>query len=202
MRSRARCLAVLATLLCVLLVFALCACDGKDEEKVSTTEKSLYLADVAFSDEGDLCVATLAFGGEESKKLDSVLIWKSTVKKDGAMYTSEDVEMSVGSQSLYAEVSDRIFGDGASENCVLKAVLEYGTIYKSIKSDATVIKSDGRYLHRFAIDQSLDTQTFALHLKNPNSAGWYSVLIASVLGFGAVVALTVYLVRRKRKIQH
>lgn len=202
MRSRARRLAVLATLLCAVLALALCACDGEPKEKESTTERALYLADVAFSDEGDLCVATLAFGGEESEKLDSVLTWKSSVKADGAMYTAENVEMSLDSQSLYAEVSEKVFGGEASENCVLKAVLEYGTIYKSIKSDATAIKSDGRYLHRFAIDRSLDTQTFALHLKNPNSAGWYSVLIVSVLGLGATVALTVYLIGRKRKIQH
>lgn len=199
--------AVLAVLTCLLMAGILSACDRDNSAprkiiKENTVTRALYLVDFAFDDEGTVGYATVAFNGGEDQKLDSTLLWKSVTYADGAMYNVEDVEMTVNSAELFCEVDNWTRESKDERNYGLKVKLKYDTIYKSIKSDAEIAKSGRMYSHYFKIEEDAPSATFGLHLKNPNSAGWYSVLIASVLVFGIVLTVVIYAVKKRRKVQN
>lgn len=200
-------LRVFAVLACLLMAGVLSACDQNKNAprkiiKENTVTRALYLVDFAFDDEGTVGYATVAFKGEEEQKLESTLLWKSVTYADGAMYNAEDVEMTVNSSELFYEVDNRTREDKDNRNYGLKVKLRYDTIYKSIKSDAEIAKDGRTYSHYFRVEEDAPSVTFGLHLKNPNSAGWYSVLIASVLAFGIVLTVVIYAVKKKRKAQN
>ena len=196
---------ILSCLFCVLL----CACNHSDAQKqVSETEKPLHQLGIAYdADTLTMCVI-VSLSGKEDNKLDSNVKWISTKYAPNSMYKCEDVDIVVDVPSLLEELENRLtqeqwMHEGVKYNA-LKIELRYDTIYKSIKSDANVTKSENRYIHKFKVDETLSEQTFSLQLTNQNSASWYTVLIVAVLVFGVIIvvialALKGKLWQKKRK---
>lgn len=185
---------VLVILLCALV---LSACNSESENRqITETERSLYQSGIEYDLDTLTMRVTVGFGGSAENKLDSKAGWVSEKYAPDSMYKCEDVTIAVDASSLYYELDGRISDEQRIHEGVkyndLKIILRYDTIYKSIKSDANVIKSGNKYLHIFDIDETQTEQRFVLYLRSHNSAGWYTVLIASVLILGVIViAITV-----------
>ena len=184
-------------LLILLCAFVLSACNSESANRqITETERSLYQSGIEYDLDTMTMRVTVGFGGSAESKLNTKAERVSEKYAPDSMYKCEDVTITVDASSLYYELEGRIADEQRIHEGVkyndLKIILRYDTIYKSIKSDANVIKSGNKYLHIFDIDETQAEQRFVLYLKNHNSAGWYTVLIASVLILGVmVIAITV-----------
>ncbi len=181
-------------LLILLCAFVLSACNSESANRqITETERSLYQSGIEYDLDTLTMRVTVGFGGSAESKLNTKAEWVSEKYAPDSMYKCEDVTITVDASSLYDELEGRIseeqrIHEGVKYND-LKIILRYDT---SIKSDANVIKSGNKYLHIFDIDETQAEQRFVLYLKSHNSAGWYTVLIASVLILGVmVIAITV-----------
>ncbi len=188
---------ILMMFICLFCIFTLSACGSKEEEiKSYAHTKNLYFGSIAYlQDEGALQVFVTMSGNEEDK-LATTLLWKSQKYAQNAFFNCEDIEMSFDASALYEEVAARLtpddyLHDGVEYN-LLKVVLRYDTIYKSIKSDARISRQGKYYLHCFDVDKETNRQLESLEMKTQNSASWYTLLIACVIVF-AVLLIAIYL---------
>ncbi|MDE6302505.1 MAG: hypothetical protein K2M36_02830, partial [Clostridia bacterium] len=167
-----------AVTVCLICAFALCACNSSDETK---SEKSLYFADIEYSPDDGIMYAVVALSGDENKKLQSSLLWQSQKYALDSWYNRQDVIMTVRPSELYAElggiISEEQRAHEGAEYNLLKVVLRYDTIYKSLKSDGSVEKNGNKYLHKFILDEENGEQECAVWLKSQNAASWYALLI-------------------------
>ena len=189
---------VIATAICLFCTVFLAACNGNgnDAKSVNELERSLYLNGISYDENGLTMLAVVTFNGDEDRRLNVKLNWKSTTYPLSVMFRQEDVEMHLDAAAVYDEIDGRLtdadrIRDGVEYNH-LKVVLRYDTIYKSISSDGKVTKSGRYYLHYFDFDEAQSETTFSLHLKTQITANWYTLLIACVLVL-AVVLLAVTL---------
>ena len=188
---------ILMMFICLFCIFALSACGSKEKEiKSYSRTKSLYFGSVAYlQDEGALQVFVTMSGNEENK-LATTLLWESQKYAQNTFFNCEDIEMSFDASALYDEVAakltpDDYLHDGVEYN-LLKVVLRYDTIYKSIKSDARILRQGKYYLHCFDVYKEANGQIESLKMKTQNSASWYTLLIACVIVF-AVLLIAIYL---------
>ena len=185
----------IAVTICILCAFALCACNSSDETQ---SEKSLYFADITYSPDEGIMYAVVTLSGEEDKKLQSSLDWQSQKYAINSWYNRQDVIMTVHPSELYAELGGIISEeqrthDGVEYN-LLKVVLRYDTIYKSLGSDVSIEKSGNKYLHKFVLDEGNEVQECAVWLKLQNAASWYAMLIGCGIIFAVamlVIALSI-----------
>lgn len=204
--------ALIAVLICLLCVFALTACNSSaDNESTVDREYELHFAGLSYLPDDGIVCAVVTLSGDETDKLDTVLAWHSHSYGLNIWYNRQDVELTVNPSLLHADVLGRMseeqwVHDDVEYN-VLKVVLRYDTIYKSINSDAdSVVKSGRYYLHRFNIDEQSEAQTFAIWVKSQNTANWYTILIVCGIAFAAVLCGVVLLVKggvwQKKKMKN
>ncbi len=182
----------LCVAMCVISLFALslslCGCsqDVLDEEQ-SYIERELYFQSAAFFEDGTTLVAYVGFSGDDNQKIEGTTAgWLSTSGVYNVWYNQSNTLISICPSTIFSAVDalipqeERIL-DGI-EYSVLKVYLKYDTIYKSIKSDAqSVVKKGKTYTHLFDIESDVASQSYTLHLKQQNSASWYSVLISACI---------------------
>lgn len=171
-------------LLAVCLAFMLCACNSQSQSNDEPIVRSLYIFHKDYDAANQTIVVTVAFSGDVNNKLDGAdTVWTSESYDDGIWYKVSKTHISLSPSTIFSAVDAHItqeerFKDGLTYNS-LKVVLRYDTIYKSIKSDATVLRAGKYYLHSFYLDESLNNDVKTLTLRTQNSASWYGVLIAS-----------------------
>ena len=183
---------VTVMLMCLFCAIGFTACNGKEKESVvREREYTLYYGGIYFGDDG-VAYAFATMSGKEENKLVTTLKWVSKTYEYNTWFKQEDVSMTVNSKALYADMDGFLTQEQRTHDGVyyddLKVVVRYDTIYKSIRSDAEIVKVGKNYTHRFKTDKTLEAQEFNLAMKTQNTANWYTMLIASVIIFG--VALT------------
>ncbi len=116
-------------------------------------------------------------------------VWHSEKRKDGAFYNVSETTVTLAPDSIFSAVKESVPQEDLVHNDVeynrLKVVLRYDTIYKSIKSNGEITREGRKYVHKYALDQSLESDVFTLEMRTQNAASWYGTL----LGCAVAVAL-------------
>jgi len=116
-------------------------------------------------------------------------VWHSEKRKDGAFYNVSETTVTLAPDSIFSAVKESVPQEDLVHNDVeynrLKVVLRYDTIYKSIKSNGEITREGRKYVHKYALDQSLESDVFTLEMRTQNAASWYETL----LGCAVAVAL-------------
>ncbi len=183
-------------MLCLLL---LCACN-EDKTDNQDIERALYLADIEYDSESLTATAVIKFSGVESKKIDGInTIWHTENSQPNVWYNLSTTQIYLNPNAIFSAVKSNIPQDNLEVDGVvynhLKVVIEYDTIYKSIKSDGQCKKDGKTYHHRFELDAQEVEDTLTISITNPNSANWYSLLIGVAIIVGMIV-LVVYLLKK------
>lgn len=178
----------LAVIVIVCCMTCFCACnktEGQDE--ISVSERALYNQGISYDTQNGVATVVLGFEGEEKDIVEGVnAVWTSYPSyKINAWYDGSKAQFSVNSSSIYSAIDEIIpqeglIHDGVEYN-VLKVEIHYVTMYKSIESDARVVRSGNEYVHAFTLDKGNRQQVFTLTIKNPNTANWYATLIGCAL---------------------
>lgn len=202
---------ILVSSFCLIL---LCACNSIDDVDNDIIERDLYLAGISFAHvhQSDTDEADTASEGEETtayiyltfsqtdKKIDgATATWSSQAGEQNLWYSTSHTYIDVDSARLFSAVKDSIPQESLVLEDVecnrLKVIIEYDTIYKSIKSDGEIEVTGRTYVHYFTLDESLDNQRFTLSLTSAKSANWYSALLAGGIVI-FVLATTIYLIAK------
>ena len=129
------------------------------------------------------------------RKLDGCsAAWHSEKRKDGAFYNVSETTVTLAPDSIFSAVKesvpqeDLVYND-VEYNC-LKVVLRYDTIYKSIKSNGEITREGQKYVHKYALEKSLESDVFTLEMRTQNAASWYGTLLGCALAV-ALVAIGV-----------
>ncbi len=208
-------LTILVVALTLISAFSLFACNKQDDEDVV---RDLYIYDIEFeqptknsSDEAAVCDDSSEENGGEQQgekvaiiyvtfsKTDRKLegcgaVWHSQKRKDGAFYNVSETTVTLAPDSIFSALKESIpqedlVHDGVQYNR-LKVVLRYDTIYKSIKSNGEITRAGRKYVHKYALDQSLESDVFTLEMRTQNAASWYGTLLGCAL-LVALVAIGV-----------
>ncbi len=121
-------------------------------------------------------------------------VWHSEKRKDGAFYNVSETTVTLAPDSIFSAVKESVPQEDLVYNDVeynrLKVVLRYDTIYKSIKSNGEITRAGRKYVHKYALDQSLESDVFTLEMRTQNAASWYGTLLGCALAV-ALVAIGV-----------
>lgn len=129
------------------------------------------------------------------RKLDGCsAVWHSEKRKDGAFYNVTETTVTLAPDSIFSAVKESVPQEDLVYNDVeynrLKVVLRYDTIYKSIKSNGEITREGQKYVHKYALEKSLESDVFTLEMRTQNAASWYGTLLGCVLAV-ALVAIGV-----------
>ena len=112
-------------------------------------------------------------------------VWQSEKRKDGAFYNVSETTVTLAPDSIFSAVKESVPQEDLVHNDVeynrLKVVLRYDTIYKSIKSNGEITREGRKYVHTYALDQSLESDVFTLEMRTQNAASWYGTLLGCAL---------------------
>ncbi len=195
---------VLIFALVIASAFCLCACDKQDDSDGDVI-RNLYIYSVELQKKDDTQNATDATDdnvalvyvtfSQTSRKIEgATALWHSEKSKDTEFYYLTKTSITLNPNAIFCAVKESVpqeeLTDGEVVYNRLKVVLRYDTIYKSIKSDGEITRTQRTYTHKFALDESLENDVFTLEMRTPNSANWYAVLVACAL----VVALVAIIV--------
>lgn len=112
-------------------------------------------------------------------------VWHSEKRKDGAFYNVSETTVTLAPDSIFSAVKENVPQEDLVHNDVeynrLKVVLRYDTIYKSIKSNGEITREGRKYVHKYALDQSLESDVFTLEMRTQNAASWYGTLLGCAL---------------------
>lgn len=112
-------------------------------------------------------------------------VWHSEKRKDGAFYNVSETTVTLAPDSIFSAVKESVPQEDLVHNDVeynrLKVVLRYDTIYKSIKSNGEITREGRKYVHKYALDQSLESDVFTLEMRTQNAASWYGTLLGCAL---------------------
>ena len=129
------------------------------------------------------------------RKLDGCsAAWHSEKRKDGAFYNVSETTVTLAPDSIFSAVKESVPQEDLVYNDVeynrLKVVLRYDTIYKSIKSNGEITREGQKYVHKYALEKSLESDVFTLEMRTQNAASWYGTLLGCALAV-ALVAIGV-----------
>ena len=129
------------------------------------------------------------------RKLDGCsAVWHSEKRKDGAFYNVSETTVTLAPDSIFSAVKESVPQEDLVYNDVeynrLKVVLRYDTIYKSIKSNGEITREGQKYVHKYALEKSLESDVFTLEMRTQNAASWYGTLLGCALAV-ALVAIGV-----------
>ncbi len=216
-------LIILVVALTLISAFCLFACNKEDDEDVV---RDLYIYDVEFeqstenpSEEAVICGDSSEESGDSSENVAIVYVtfsktdrklegcsavWHSQKHKDGAFYNVSETTVTLAPDSIFSAVKESVPQEDLVHNDVqynrLKVVLRYDTIYKSIKSNGEITRVGRKYVHKYALDQSLESDVFTLEMRTQNAASWYGTLLGCAL-LVALAAIGVTLVLKGVKWQ-
>lgn len=151
-------------------------------------------------------VATVyvTFSKTDRKLEGSGAVWHSEKRKDGAFYNVSETTVTLAPDSIFSAVKESVPQEDLVHNDVeynrLKVVLRYDTIYKSIKSNGEITREGRKYVHKYALDQSLESDVFTLEMRTQNAASWYGTLLGCAVAV-ALVAIGVTLALKGVKWQ-
>lgn len=121
-------------------------------------------------------------------------VWHSEKRKDGAFYNVSETTVTLAPDSIFSAVKESVPQEDLVHNDVeynrLKVVLRYDTIYKSIKSNGEITREGQKYVHKYALEKSLESDVFTLEMRTQNAASWYGTLLGCALAV-ALVAIGV-----------
>lgn len=121
-------------------------------------------------------------------------VWHSEKRKDGAFYNVSETTVTLAPDSIFSAVKESVPQEDLVYNDVeynrLKVVLRYDTIYKSIKSNGEITREGQKYVHKYALEKSLESDVFTLEMRTQNAASWYGTLLGCALAV-ALVAIGV-----------
>lgn len=180
------------------LAIFLSACDKTDEQKsAEENSRPLYFKGLEYLPDEQTAIAVVSFKGEENEILQCVdAMWNSASYKINAWYNGSTTEITVSPSAIFSAVQEVIpqeslLIDGVEYNR-LKVEIRYDTIYKSIKSDGRVMRSGKKYIHSFELDGQSESRTLTLTLQNPDTANWYTMLIACAIA-AIIICVLIYL---------
>ena len=129
------------------------------------------------------------------RKLDGCsAVWHSEKRKDGAFFNVSETTVTLTPDSIFSAVKESVPQEDLVYNDVeynrLKVVLRYDTIYKSIKSNGEITREGQKYVHKYALEKSLESDVFTLEMRTQNAASWYGTLLGCALAV-ALVAIGV-----------
>ena len=203
-------------LLVFTLVFAsaffLVACNEQQEDEGDIT-RDLYVYAIAFEDAGateeessakvqadadssadKTAIVYLTFSKTDRKIEGANALWHSEKRKDGESYFVTTIKISLSPESIFSAVKESIPQEDLVKDEVeynrLKVVLRYDTIYKSIKSNGEITREGQKYVHKYALEKSLESDVFTLEMRTQNAASWYGTLLGCALAV-ALVAIGV-----------
>lgn len=117
-------------------------------------------------------------------------VWHSEKRKDGAFYNVSETTVTLAPDSIFSAVKESVPQEDLVHNDVeynrLKVVLRYDTIYKSIKSNGEITREGRKYVHKYALDQSLESDVFTLEMRTQNAASWYGTLLGCAVAVAFV----------------
>lgn len=197
-------LIILALALTLISAFSLFACNKENNEDVV---RDLYIYNIEFeqstenpSEEAVISDDSGESNGESSEKVAIVYVtfsktdrklkgcgavWHSEKRKDGAYYNVSETTVTLAPDSIFSAVKESVPQEDLVHNDVeynrLKVVLRYDTIYKSIKSNGEITREGWKYVHKYALDQSLESDVFTLEMRTQNAASWYGTLLGCAL---------------------
>lgn len=125
-------------------------------------------------------------------------VWHSEKRKDGAFYNVSETTVTLAPDSIFSAVKESVPQEDLVHNDVeynrLKVVLRYDTIYKSIKSNGEITREGRKYVHKYALEQGLESDVFTLEMRTQNAASWYGTLLgcavaAMLVAIGVTFAL-------------
>lgn len=112
-------------------------------------------------------------------------VWHSEKRKDGAFYNVSETTVTLAPDSIFSAVKESVPQEDLVHNDVeynrLKVVLRYDTIYKSIKSNGEITREGRKYVHKYALEQGLESDVFTLEMRTQNAASWYGTLLGCAL---------------------
>lgn len=121
-------------------------------------------------------------------------VWHSEKRKDGAFYNVTETTVTLAPDSIFSAVKESVPQEDLVYNDVeynrLKVVLRYDTIYKSIKSNGEITREGQKYVHKYTLEKSLESDVFTLEMRTQNAASWYGTLLGCALAV-ALVAIGV-----------
>lgn len=141
-----------------------------------------------------VAIVYVTFSKTDKKLEGCSAVWHSEKRKDGAFYNVSENTVTLAPDSIFSAVKECIPQEDLVHNDVpynrLKVVLRYDTIYKSIKSNGEITREGRKYVHKYALDQSLGSDVFTLEMRTQNAASWYGTLLGCALAV-ALVAIGV-----------
>ena len=199
-------LTILVVALTLISAFSLFACNKQDDEDVV---RDLYIYDIEFEEDetpqspseeavisddssesnGDsserVAIVYVTFSKTDRKLEGCNAVWHSQKRKDGAFYNVSETTVTLAPDSIFSALKESIpqedlVHDGVEYNR-LKVVLRYDTIYKSIKSNGEITRVGRKSVHKYALDQSLESDVFTLEMRTQNAASWYGTLLGCAL---------------------
>lgn len=199
-------LIILALALTLISAFSLFACNKEDNEDVV---RDLYIYDIEFEEDetpqspsGEAVISddSSESNGDSSEKVAIIYVtfsktdrklegcgavWHSEKRKDGAFYNVSETTVTLAPESIFSALKECVPQEDLVHNDVeynrLKVVLRYDTIYKSIKSNGEITRAGRKYVHKYALDQSLESDVFTLEMRTQNAASWYGTLLGCAL---------------------
>ena len=204
MKKKHNNLFAISILLLIILNFCLIftACD---KEKVEVQQNpNLYINSFVYDDNTKTMTAILTLSGEEKDMIsDVVVVPEEFQSKIDFWYNKYELQYKLPSNAIYSSLEkkltdkDRIVDGVQYTN--LKVVFRYDTIYESIKSNGELKHTDDVYIHILPLKKDKMVEVFHLEKPYPNSANWYTILIATALTVAIIIVVISIIVKSKRK---
>ena len=174
-----------------------------DDSSENTDDSSENTGDSSGENGGEqpsekVAIIYVTFSKTDRKLEGCSAVWHSEKRKDGAFYNVSETTVTLAPNSIFSAVKESVPQEDLVHNDVqynrLKVVLRYDTIYKSIKSNGEITREGRKYVHKYALDQSLESDVFTLEMRTQNAASWYGTLLgcavaAMLVAIGVTFAL-------------
>ena len=177
--------------------------ENTDDSSENTDDSSENTVDSSGENGGEqpsekVATVYVTFSKTDRKLEGCSAVWHSEKRKDGAFYNVSETTVTLAPNSIFSVVKESVPQEDLVHNDVqynrLKVVLRYDTIYKSIKSNGEITREGRKYVHKYALDQSLESDVFTLEMRTQNAASWYGTLLgcavaAMLVAIGVTFAL-------------
>lgn len=164
------------------------ACNSEDDEDVA---RAIYYYGIEYPEDSDIAIVYVTFSQTDTLIEGVEGIWHSDGYNDGSFYKVSVSTITYDESAIFSAMKklvpqEDLVHDGV-EYKGLKVVMRYATIYKSIKSDATITKSGRNYVHTFDIREDGGEGGFTLTMRSARSAVWYGMLVGIACGVALII---------------
>ncbi len=178
-------------------LISLAACNDISNES-GEREYGLKIAALRF-DESGVCYVYVGLSSDLEGSL-AKATYSSRVIDDGMWMKKQLLEVKLNESETNLRVQEALSEEQLTHNGVkydkIKVVFRYDTVYKSVKSEAPVLRSGRYYMHCFELGNGGDV-AIRLERSAANSANWYVML--AICGLVIMMILTFISLRGRKK---